>query len=769
MKSYRWLSVSSVLVMAGMAMHPTGAFANEYLIDDTTPTPHTQSALPSSPYDGFVTVGRSFDNQVLTINSSYSAAVLQLGDGASSGNDVTITGAGTTYSNVIGSPAVTGPALLVGTQSANNLLTISGGAKLNLSRVDSSSTYDALIGYTSGATGNTLTVTGTGSTLSVDPANSTLYVGYNAGGNTLEVLNGGTVIAKQMRVGGGTGSTSVASNNTVTVSGAGSSLTTNGSFNLGATGGSSGSGNALNVLAGGTVTIGTSLSKTLTVGQDNSANNNVVTVSGAGSLLTAYNLAIGNGTNTGNTLAVLNSGQVVSGTNIQINTNSVLHYGVGGTVGALASAAGTVTITAGTTFVATISPNVPVYSQNHVLHGGTAVVGLFGSTDFTALPSFLSAALHYTAQDVYLNLTSNLGHNVTLNANQTAVAGGINTAFNSAGAALPVALLPIYSLSGPALAQQLTLLSGETATGGQQSAFQLGDGFLGQISDRLLAEPATSGKDAGRRGWTAWASGSGAYTKFNGDAATGSQQLTTHQADFVLGADYRPSANTVVGAAIGGGTAHWTVANGLGGGHNDVLQLGLYASTRVGAAYLAGSLGFSNNWIKTNRTVLSQELSGDLSAQTYGGRIEAGYDLSHAGSLGVTPYAALQLQNFQSPAYAETGGSLALVVQNKSVTDTTSELGLRLANAVSNSVGLRLRAAWAHDFSPGSSLGASFAAMPGSDFVVSGASRAGDGALVSGALDWKLAGNINLTTGFTGQFSGQATSYSGNLALRMAW
>jgi len=225
----------------------------------------------------------------------------------------------------------------------------------------------------------------------------------------------------------------------------------------------------------------------------------------------------------------------------------------------------------------------------------------------------------------------------------------------------------------------------------------------------------------------------------------------------------------VVGAAIGGGTAHWTVANGLGGGHNDVLQLGLYASTRVGAAYLAGSLGFSNNWIKTNRTVLSQELSGDLSAQTYGGRIEAGYDLSHAGSLGVTPYAALQLQNFQSPAYAETGGSLALVVQNKSVTDTTSELGLRLANAVSNSVGLRLRAAWAHDFSPGSSLGASFAAMPGSDFVVSGASRAGDGALVSGALDWKLAGNINLTTGFTGQFSGQATSYSGNLALRMAW
>ena len=54
MKAYRWLSVSSALVIAGIAVLPTSASANEYLIDDNTP--RTQTDLPASPFDGFMPI-----------------------------------------------------------------------------------------------------------------------------------------------------------------------------------------------------------------------------------------------------------------------------------------------------------------------------------------------------------------------------------------------------------------------------------------------------------------------------------------------------------------------------------------------------------------------------------------------------------------------------------------------------------------------------------------------------------------------------------------
>ena len=70
----------------------------------------------------------------------------------------------------------------------------------------------------------------------------------------------------------------------------------------------------------------------------------------------------------------------------------------------------------------------------------------------------------------------------------------------------------------------------------------------------------------------------------------------------------------------------------------------------------------------------------------------------------MTPYAALQAQNFRTPSYSETdvnGGGSALTYEARDATDTRSELGARWDKQMLMNYGavlaLRARLAWAHD------------------------------------------------------------------------
>jgi hypothetical protein len=88
------------------------------------------------------------------------------------------------------------------------------------------------------------------------------------------------------------------------------------------------------------------------------------------------------------------------------------------------------------------------------------------------LPPGFTASLSYTATDVILNLTANLGGPgglgiAGLSGNQRNVANSLNTFFNSGGA-LPSAFVNVFGLTGGNLGNALTQLSGEAATGGQQ-------------------------------------------------------------------------------------------------------------------------------------------------------------------------------------------------------------------------------------------------------------------------------------------------------------
>jgi uncharacterized protein with beta-barrel porin domain len=281
--------------------------------------------------------------------------------------------------------------------------------------------------------------------------------------------------------------------------------------------------------------------------------------------------------------------------------------------------------------------------------------------------------------------------------------------------------------------------------------------------------------------WSVWAAGFGGSQTTDGNAAVGSNGSTSHIAGTAVGADYLFSPNTIAGFALAGGGTSYTVGNGLGSGRSDLFQAGVYARHTMGAAYIAGALAYGWQDITTNRTVTLagiDQLRAEFNANAYSGRVEGGYRFVSPwiGGIGITPYGAAQFTTFDLPAYAEQAtvgtNNFALAYGAKSVTDPRSEVGFRTDKSYAVQDGiltLRGRLAWAHDYDPGRSIGATFQTLPGASFVVNGAAQASDSVLTTASVEMKWRNNWSVAATFEGEFSNVTSSYAGKGVVRYAW
>ena len=447
-----------------------------------------------------------------------------------------------------------------------------------------------------------------------------------------------------------------------------------------------------------------------------------------------------------------------------------------------------------------------------------SAAGGLGGTTFNALttsnlPAGFTASLSYTATDAILNLTATLGQLASgpgapsgpsalacaFSGNQCNVANAINAFFNNGGA-LPPNFLALFNLTRANLANALTLLSGEAATGAQQGAFQLGNQFLG-----IMLDPFVDGRSNPLGGsaigfaperaelpddialayakivkappkppsfeqrWSAWGAGYGGSNRTSGDpAVVGSHDLSAATAGGAAGLDYRLAPGTVVGFALAGGGTNWGLAQGLGTGKSDAFQAGVYGTARSGSAYLAAALAYTNHWMSTDRFAFAGDhLTASFNAQSFGGRVESGYRfITYYG--GLTPYVAIQSQTFHTPSYNETdltGGGFALAFNGRNATDTRSELGgrfdrLLLLNSDA-ALTLRARVAWAHDWISDPSLLPLFQTLPGASFIVNGATPAKNSALTSAGAEYRLASGFTWLAKFDGEFATHSSTYAG--------
>jgi uncharacterized protein with beta-barrel porin domain len=489
--------------------------------------------------------------------------------------------------------------------------------------------------------------------------------------------------------------------------------------------------------------------------------------------------------------------------NLAFQTGALYVATLNGTTSTLANVSGTATL------AGNVEANIQGGLSNKtytILHSG----GLSGTTfdGFTSTMPGLTATLTYTPSDVLLAFNANLGLGGNLNINQQNVANALNNFFNSGGT-LPPGFVPVFGLTGGNLQNALTQLSGEANVDGQAATFQQmtqflslmldpfvfgrngvggGSGALGFApeqetyfpSDIALAynailkapppKPATSDQR-----WTAWGTAYGGSDKTNGDPVVGSNTFTANTFGFAAGMDYHPVPDTILGFALAGGGTNWTLAQALGSGRSDAFQAGVYGTKYFGPAYVAGSLAVANNWMTTNRTALGDQLTSSFNAQSVGGRVEAGYRYAVQPAIGVTPYGALQAQNFHTPSRSETdltGGGFGLSFAAMNATDTRGELGARVDGLTTlNGLPLILRArlAWAHDWVSNPALSAVFQALPGASFVVNGAALPANSALASAGAELKLNPHVSLLGKFDGEFANGSQTYAGTGTLRYTW
>jgi outer membrane autotransporter protein len=168
-------------------------------------------------------------------------------------------------------------------------------------------------------------------------------------------------------------------------------------------------------------------------------------------------------------------------------------------------------------------------------------------------------------------------------------------------------------------------------------------------------------------------------------------------------------------------------------------------------------------------------LSASFNAQSFGGRVEGGYRFATIYG-GLTPYAAIQAQNFHTPGYTEAdlnAGGFALGYNSRSATDTRSELGGRFDRLLllnpEAALTLRARVAWAHDWVSDPTLAAVFQALPGASFLVNGATPAKNSALTSAGAELRLANGVSLLAKFDGEFAAHSSTYAGTGTVRYTW
>jgi autotransporter-associated beta strand protein len=607
--------------------------------------------------------------------------------------------------------------------------------------------------------------------------------------------------------------------NAFTLNAAGSTFDTNGNLAtlsgvISGTGGLTKTGNG-----------GLTLTNTNTYGGNTNVNAGTLQVDG--SLVNSHSFV-----NTGGTLAGIGTVGAVT-----VNTGGTLAPGTPGTSGTM-TVQGNLAFQSGAFYLVQVNPSTA--SATHVTTGGTAALAgtvnaLFaagsyigrtytiltsaglGGTTFnslatTNLPANFAASLSYTSTDVILNLTATLGAIGTgsLSGNQKNVASALNNFFNNGGA-LPPNFVNVFGLTGGNLANALTLLSGEAATGGQQGAFQLGGQFMGLMLDPFVdGRGGVGGANGGAIGfapereatlppdialayasvlkapapapafeqrWSVWGSTYGGYNRTNGDpAVVGSHDLSARAGGVAAGMDYHFTRDTVMGLAFAGGGTGWSLAQGLGGGKSDAFQAGAYGVTRNGPLYLGASLAYTQHWMSTDRfAVAGDHLTARFNAESFGARAESGYHMPTAiGTL--TPYAALQVQNFHTPNYRETdvnGGGFGLAYTARTASDTRSEFGTRFDKQImldrAAVLALRAKLAWAHDWVSDPALVAVFQALPGASFVVNGASPAKDSALVSAGSELRLANGVSLLGKFDGEFANHSSTYAGTGTVRVVW
>ncbi|MDB5569131.1 MAG: extracellular serine protease precursor [Hyphomicrobiales bacterium] len=806
----------AVLTWSGASLLLTGSVhAADTIIDNDAS--YNVNFYTAETADGWFIVGEKKPFQEATIYGTQTFRAGVLGYEASSTGNTLDVGFGQ-LRNFKGDStvAVTGPAFVVGGFGGSNTLNVYGS--MSITHVDGgSSADDMLIGYGAGSNNNVVNVGkpfwffGFSGALSV--TESTLYVGYNGSSNALNAsVSGSTVNVMQMRIGGGTGSTTKSNGNTVVISN-GATLTSAGSVHVGSNG-AGGDNNRLEI-NNASATIGVANSKTLAIGFGSSSNNNELKL--IDSTLNAFAISVGNGSNNANRIVAENS-TIAMGGALSVNSNSSASFKIKTSLTASAitfgnntalttevsqrdasslRATGALTIGSNVAYTPYWDPSLGFKSVTPIIRYAS-YTGQFTPISTTLMGSNFDSRLIYGANELDLKITAKLDTS-RMSASDRAVANGVMNAFNFGNAPLSGNFLSIFTASSPWMASYY--LSSISETGGSaaisvasmsnmmsdSASYASRSGSWGRRSSYswwsyapeaqpnvppqlLNAQP----QPPSQSGWSSWGMLSGSRSRALGADSEAPQRATSETA--LAGATYHASEDTRFGFSTGGSGSKWALQHGAGSGDAIAFMTSATAVTSYGPLQFVGTVAHAKSWANVVRNALGERLESDSGAQVFSGRMETAWR-QRIGDSELGPYGVLQVSHVRTPGYAEKGNgavdSLALGLRDSRSNDTRSELGAKYAGKLAaigtGSVSAFIKVGWQRNWAPVSGLNAYFLSMPGSDFVARSGSPWKNAAATSTGVEVDLGGNASLAATFNGEFAREQRTLGGGVALKVAF
>jgi autotransporter-associated beta strand protein len=489
----------------------------------------------------------------------------------------------------------------------------------------------------------------------------------------------------------------------------------------------------------------------------------------------------------------------------------------GGTVKAGLGGSGTLTVTgplslvAGSTYAVDVtSAGAAKLAVNGVadIHGALAITSANGTYNLGNTVTILTASggvtgtfstaavdlvtgtngavyaskVDYTANAVTLKVSLaqlSTALAATATTNQKAVAGAIDKAI-AAKSAVPAGFEALGNRSKADLLTDTAALAGEIGADTPRAAKAMFSPFLDSMAQRTaMLRPLGKGET---RPFETWISAYGGTDTVAGDAGIGTHKFRSNVDGVVAGAQWAPWANTLIGAAVGFGTSDFHIASDLGKGSATSLEAGVYGYMQASRhIYNSFALGVSGTRIKTTRALAvsgNDTLEGKVTSYTFGGRYEAGLQLSL-----FTPYVAVQDYMTMLPGYTEdaTAGSAtyALKYDSRTVNSGRAEVGLRHFIDVevtprwilTPDFTLRLndRLAYAYDLSDGPKAGAMFASLPSSGFDVFGAKQRRHAGLATLGADVLFNNGLRITANVEAAVTQKSESFTGFAGLGYTW
>jgi uncharacterized protein with beta-barrel porin domain len=371
-----------------------------------------------------------------------------------------------------------------------------------------------------------------------------------------------------------------------------------------------------------------------------------------------------------------------------------------------------------------------------------------------------------------------------LTANQRAVGGGLEAGYGKAAAGTQAATFyaGLLGTAAPAatVAGTYDTLGGEGLTGSQQMLLAVSAGFAEAIRQQVALwledAPASSGM------WRGWGAALGGGGHLDADTSLGAARLDADAWGGAAGIDNAVSPDLLVGVALGGAGAGFSVPGRQTSGTAAGGEGGVYAAARADRFYVQGILAYGRYGVATNRTAgalgsgLQAQAKAGFDAGVFTGRLEGGYTLA-APAAEVTPFIAHQPSWIMLPGYTESvaagGAPTGLTVRGKIAAVQPVSLGVQVSHSVAAGDGWALlpmvRAAWVHDFATGRSLDLGFTAIPGATFQLQGPPVARNAALLTGTLAAAHSSALTLLAGVQLGLSGASQALGGQIGVRVSW